>query len=86
MKQTILKKRIPTVIYVSCNPSTLAKDLKTLSSRYTIRKVQPVDMFSQTPLVETVVLLTRKTNHLQENKRQKPSQRKSRDRKSSVVK
>ena len=86
MKQTILKKRIPTVIYVSCNPSTLAKDLKTLSSRYTIREVQPVDMFSQTPLVETVVLLTRKTNHLQENKRQKPSQRKSRDRKSSVVK
>ncbi len=86
MKQTILKKQIPTIIYVSCNPSTLAKDLNTLKTGYTIRKVQPVDMFSQTPLVEAVVLLTRKTTRLQENKRQKPSQRRSRNRKRSAVK
>lgn len=48
------------VVYVSCNPSTLARDLKKLTEfGYKIEKVQPVDMFSQTAHVETVVLLQR---------------------------
>ncbi|MCD7778107.1 MAG: 23S rRNA (uracil(1939)-C(5))-methyltransferase RlmD [Clostridiales bacterium] len=48
------------IIYVSCNPSTLARDLAGLSSLYTPEKITPVDMFSQTTGIETVVLLSRK--------------------------
>ncbi len=49
------------VVYVSCNPATLARDAKILSEYgYVIRTVQPVDMFPHTQHVETVVLMTRK--------------------------
>lgn len=57
MKEAILDSEIETMIYVSCNPSTLAKDLDVLQQKYRILSVQPFDMFSQTGLVETVVLL-----------------------------
>ena len=59
MKETIKTSNIQTIIYVSCNPSTLAKDLNELGEKYAIKKIQPFDMFSQTPHVETVVLLER---------------------------
>lgn len=46
------------IIYVSCNPSTLARDLKLLGEKgFTPKHIQPVDMFSQTHHVESVVLL-----------------------------
>lgn len=45
------------IVYVSCEPSSLARDLKQLKALYHIESVQPVDMFSQTYHVETVVLL-----------------------------
>lgn len=49
------------IVYVSCNSSTLARDLAYLSERgYQVEKVQPVDMFAQTTGVETVCLITRK--------------------------
>jgi 23S rRNA (uracil1939-C5)-methyltransferase len=48
------------IVYVSCEPSSLARDLKQLKSMYQIESVQPVDMFSQTYHVETVVLLSLK--------------------------
>ena len=49
------------IVYVSCNPSTLARDLAYLSSHgYNVPIVQPVDMFPQTAHVETVTLLQRK--------------------------
>jgi 23S rRNA (uracil1939-C5)-methyltransferase len=48
------------VIYVSCNPETLARDLRQLSKLYNVDKIQPVDMFSQTYHVENVCLLTLK--------------------------
>jgi 23S rRNA (uracil1939-C5)-methyltransferase len=43
------------IVYVSCNPATQARDLKLLSSHYTIAAIQPVDMFPQTMHVENVV-------------------------------
>lgn len=50
-----------TVVYVSCNPETLARDLAylTQNSNYLVQKIQPVDMFPHTQHVECVVLLQR---------------------------
>jgi 23S rRNA (uracil1939-C5)-methyltransferase len=50
-----------TVIYVSCEPSTLARDLRVLatSGPYTIRAFHVVDMFAQTYHVESVVVMER---------------------------
>ena len=47
------------IVYVSCNPLTLARDLKVLKSKYKVEKVQPVDEFGRNYHVETVVLLTK---------------------------
>jgi len=58
--QTIVEMRIPKMIYVSCDPATLARDLRFLIDQgYTVDTVQPVDMFPQTYHVETVVLMSR---------------------------
>lgn len=48
------------VVYISCNPETLARDLHTLRrGGYKVKKIQPVDMFPFTAHVETVCLLTK---------------------------
>lgn len=47
------------VVYVSCNPSTQARDLALMQEHYMIIKTQPVDMFPQTAHVENVTLLER---------------------------
>jgi 23S rRNA (uracil-5-)-methyltransferase RumA len=57
---TILKVQPKKVVYVSCNPSTLAKDVDKLSKKYDVEYVQPVDMFPHTAHVEAVVKLNRK--------------------------
>lgn len=59
--ETISAMKPERVVYVSCNPATLARDLKYLvEAGYSIAEVQPVDMFPHTSHVETVVLLERK--------------------------
>ena len=45
------------IVYVSCNTATLARDIALLSEKYTLEKVQPVDMFPHTHHIECVVLL-----------------------------
>jgi tRNA (uracil-5-)-methyltransferase len=55
--QTILKVKPKKIVYVSCNPSTLSKDIQTLSSKYEVEYIQPVDMFPQTSHVEAVTKL-----------------------------
>ena len=47
------------IVYISCDPSTLARDLKLLKDEYEVSKIQPVDMFPQTYHVETVCLLSK---------------------------
>ena len=51
----------PRLVYVSCNPTTLASDVKVLREQfgYELVRTRPVDMFPHTPHVETVSLLTR---------------------------
>ena len=54
----IIKIAPKRLVYVSCDPSTLARDVKILSENgFAVEKIQPVDMFPQTVHVETVVLL-----------------------------
>jgi len=47
----------PTVVYVSCNPATQARDLSLLDEQYAVTKIQPVDMFPHTLHIENVVQL-----------------------------
>ena len=57
---TILRAHPQTIVYVSCNPATQARDLSLLDKDYQVVEVQPVDMFPHTPHVENVVKLTLK--------------------------
>lgn len=57
--KTILAASPATIVYVSCNPASQARDLEMLAEAYRIRAVQPVDMFPHTQHVENVVLLER---------------------------
>ena len=45
------------IVYVSCNPSTLARDVSVLLRKYALCSVSPIDMFPRTNHVETVALL-----------------------------
>jgi len=53
----LLEIAAPTVVYVSCNPATQARDLAMLSEKYQVTKIQPVDMFPHTLHIENVVQL-----------------------------
>lgn len=48
------------IIYISCNPATLARDLKILSEKYIVDKILPCDMFPNTAEIETFVVLKKK--------------------------
>ena len=53
----LLEIAAPTIVYVSCNPATQARDLEMLDAKYKVVKSQAVDMFPQTHHAENVVLL-----------------------------
>jgi len=59
LRKTIVDLAPATLIYVSCNPATLARDLAQLHSRFKIESVTPLDMFPQTAEIEVVAQLQR---------------------------
>jgi 23S rRNA (uracil1939-C5)-methyltransferase len=57
---TLVNNPVPRIVYVSCDPSTLARDLHILchiNPTYQLRSVQPLDMFPQTAHIECVAVL-----------------------------
>jgi 23S rRNA (uracil1939-C5)-methyltransferase len=57
----ILDLEAPTLVYVSCNPATQARDLNLLDEKYRVTRIQPVDMFPHTHHIENVIQLKLKT-------------------------
>lgn len=58
--KSVIQNKIEKIVYISCNPATFARDVKILAENgYVLRKVTPVDMFPQTPHIETVTLLSK---------------------------
>ena len=55
----LLNTDIEKILYISCNPATLARDINILSEKYNPSAITPVDMFPHTSHVETVALLTK---------------------------
>ena len=60
MLETIINSDIKQIVYISCNVSTLAKNLGVLKNFYNIERIIPFDMFTHTAHVETVVLMSKK--------------------------
>ena len=55
---SILQQKMPRkIVYISCNPATLVRDLKELEQQYSVQEIQPVDMFPFTSHVECVAVL-----------------------------
>lgn len=57
--EQLLRTAPETIVYVSCNPATQARDIELLSPKYRVECIQPVDMFPHTQHVENVVKLNR---------------------------
>lgn len=55
----LLDMAAPTIVYVSCNTATMARDIGLLAAKYRVEKIQPVDMFPHTHHIECVALLKR---------------------------
>ncbi|MCB0280181.1 MAG: 23S rRNA (uracil(1939)-C(5))-methyltransferase RlmD [Calditrichaeota bacterium] len=55
--ESVMDLAVNDLIYVSCNPATLARDINVLKTMYTIEKVQVIDMFPHTYHIETIVKL-----------------------------
>jgi 23S rRNA (uracil1939-C5)-methyltransferase len=60
--QQVLDMGPPRIVYVSCNPSTLARDLALMKAHYRAVEIQPVDMFPHTYHIESVTLMERITD------------------------
>lgn len=55
--EQLLNIAAPKIVYVSCNPATQARDLQLLDKKYSITRLQPVDMFPHTHHIENIALL-----------------------------
>jgi len=58
--ETLLKLHPDRIVYISCNPSTQARDISLLAGDYDVKIVQPIDMFPHTHHIENITLLERK--------------------------
>jgi 23S rRNA (uracil1939-C5)-methyltransferase len=58
VRKAIIDLAPQTFIYVSCNPPTLARDLRDLQEKFAIESITPLDMFPQTAEIEVTVHLT----------------------------
>lgn len=58
---SLCNSRVERIVYVSCNPATLARDLELLKEKYDVGTIHPVDMFPYTVHLECVVALQRKS-------------------------
>ena len=61
VRDVFLRRDFETIIYISCNPKTLMRDLKELTKKYKIEKLTAYDMFPYTKHIESVVILFRKS-------------------------
>ena len=59
-KKTLLSIQSPKLIYISCNPMTLARDINILKESYTLKEISLIDMFPNSYHVESICLLERK--------------------------
>ena len=55
--KAVMEMNVKKMVYVSCNPSTLARDLADMSDKYEVIEIQPVDMFPHTYHIESVAKL-----------------------------
>ena len=55
--ETLLEVKPKKIVYISCNPATLARDLAILDDKYNICEIQPVDMFPWTSHIENIAIL-----------------------------
>ncbi len=71
MIECITRSKIKKVIYISCNPATLGKDLQVLLDRYQVEKIIPLDMFPHTAHIESITVLNynKKGGHYRKEKR-----------------
>lgn len=60
MIDLLLRRTVNKIVYVSCNPSTLGKNLKELSKKYIVHSITPVDMFPHTSHIESITVLTKR--------------------------
>ena len=65
----VVRSKVRKVVYISCNPETLVRDLRLfIKGGFVLKKAVPIDMFPGTSHVETVVLLSKKFERPQEYK------------------
>ena len=55
-----IKEKVKRIVYVSCNPITLARDINVLKSKYELKDITLFDMFPNTKHVESVCLLEKR--------------------------